>query len=70
MVAVMATAVAVLLALEVALLQAVRARRRIPASHSAALAETGRRTALLAAFVMLLAAVILIALFRLIAQSH
>lgn len=66
----MAVAVAVLLILEVVLLQAVRARRRIPANDSTALAETGRRTALLAAFVLLLAAVILIALFRLIALPH
>jgi hypothetical protein len=63
----MAIAVAVLLILEVVLLQAVRARRRIPAHDSAALAETGRRTGLLALFVMLLAAVILIVLLRLIA---
>lgn len=63
----MAVAVAVLLSLEVVLLQAVRARRRIPAHDVAALADTGRRTGLLALFVMLLAAVILIVLFRLLA---
>lgn len=63
----MAIAVAVLLILEVVLLQSVRARRRIPVDDAAALAETGRRTGLLALLVMLLAAVILIVLLRVIA---
>jgi hypothetical protein len=65
----MAIAVAVLLILEVVLLQAARTRRRIPLADSARIAETGRRTALLAVFVMLLAAVILVTLLRLLAQA-
>lgn len=64
----MAIAVAVLLILELLLLQAVRARRRIPLDDAAAVAETGRRTALLAVFVVLLAALTLVTLLRLIAQ--
>lgn len=63
----MAALVAALLILEVVLLQAVRARRRIPVNDSAALAETAHRTGLLALVVMLLAAVILIVLLRLLA---
>ena len=66
----MAIAVAVLLILEVVLLRAVRARRRIPANDSAALAETGRRAVILAWVVLLLAALILITLLRLLAKPH
>lgn len=69
MVAAMAIAVAALLSLEVMLLRRVVARRRVPVDDSATLAETGRQTALLACFVALLAAVILLVLLRLLAQT-
>ncbi|HEX6539179.1 MAG TPA: hypothetical protein VF155_08370 [Candidatus Dormibacteraeota bacterium] len=69
MVAAMAIAVAVLLILEVVLLRRVLARRRIPVEDAAAVAENGRQTALLACFVALLAAVLLITLLRLLAQA-